>query len=147
MTESQPAKPSPLRPVLFIAIVFAAVAAVTVVSRFWAPPEKIAWRDDLTAAQRDASAANKPVLLYFTASWCGPCQRMRREVWTEQRVAEAMNAYVPVRIDIDRQPALARQYNVQSIPTMAELDSEGAVVRLIDHGVSADEMTEWLRRR
>ena len=147
MTESQRARSNPLRPVLFIAIVFAAVAGITVFSKWWTPPEKVIWRNDLAAAQREAATSNKPVLLYFTASWCGPCRQMRRNVWTEQTVADAMNAYVPVRIDIDQHQALAEKYQAVTIPMMLVLDSDGKVTRALDHAVSADEMITWLSDR
>jgi hypothetical protein len=58
-----------------------------------------------------------------------------------------MNAYVPVRIDIDQQQALAEKYQAVTIPMMLVLDSDGKVTRALDHAVSADEMIAWLNAR
>ena len=54
-----------------------------------------------------------PQLAAFTATWCGPCQRAKPEV---DRIEKTGLADV-VRIDIDKQPDTARQYQVSSVPT------------------------------
>jgi thiol-disulfide isomerase/thioredoxin len=54
----------------------------------------------------------RPVLLVFTASWCGPCKEQK------PLVAQIEAAGVDVRIyDVDENPAMARQYGVTAIPT------------------------------
>ena len=47
-------------------------------------PAETNWRSDLTAALENAAAQDKPVLAYFTAEWCPPCQIMKREVWPRE---------------------------------------------------------------
>jgi thiol:disulfide interchange protein len=91
-----------------------------------------------------ARVAKKPVLAYFTAGWCGPCQNMKRTVWSDQKVADAAKAYVPVRIDIDIWPELARKYEVRSIPLVAVMDDQGTVLRSIVGARDSAEMIEWL---
>lgn len=54
-----------------------------------------------------------PQLAAFTATWCGPCQRAKPEV---DRIEKAGLADV-VRIDIDKQPDTAHQYQVFNVPT------------------------------
>ncbi len=63
-------------------------------------------------ALRGAAAAEiDNVLLDFTATWCGPCQQMSSTVSKLERQG------LPVRkVDIDQEPALAKRFNVQSIP-------------------------------
>jgi thiol:disulfide interchange protein len=138
-------KSAPLRPVLFIAVVFLIVMGVTFSRQYWTPEEKVKWRSDLPNALVEARDVKKPVLLYFTASWCGPCQWMKRNVFTEQSVAVAMDAYVPVRIDGDQHAQLAISYGVEAYPWFAVLDHEGRVVRMIDRGMEAQELIGWLR--
>src|SRR5271166_1606115 len=61
----------------------------------------IPWRHDLSAAEREGSAAKKPLLLEFQASWCPDCQALEQQTWTKPSVASALQAYIPVSIDID----------------------------------------------
>lgn len=55
----------------------------------------------------------KPVLVDFWATWCGPC--MRQAPIVEELAAEG---YSVGKVDVDQQPALAQQYGVMSIPTL-----------------------------
>jgi thiol:disulfide interchange protein len=142
----EPKRPSALRPVIFIAVVFGAVLALTAVSKWMAPPELVPWRGDLSAAQAESRASNRPVVLYFTAEWCGPCQEMRRRVWSEAAVADAMKSYIPVRLDVDREPTLAQQYQIQAMPTFLVLSPEGEVSRTQVGAMEAQEFINWLSR-
>ena len=152
MTESQqpmpiePKRPSALRPVIFIAVVFGAVLALTAVSKWMTPAELVPWRGDLSAAQTESRASNKPILLYFTAEWCGPCQEMRRRVWSDAAVAEATKSVIPVRLDVDREPKLAQQYRVDAMPTFLMLSPGGEVSRTHVGAMEAQEFINWLSR-
>lgn len=58
-----------------------------------------------------AAAAPKGVLLDFTATWCGPCQKMSPLVSRLKR-----EGYPIRKVDVDQEPELARRFNVSSIP-------------------------------
>ena len=65
-------------------------------------------------------------LKYFTATWCGPCQRFKPIM---QEVANEGN-HVQF-IDIDSQRDTAEQYNVRSVPTVVIEENGSEVNRLI----------------
>jgi len=132
---------------LFIGAILIGVAIIVMVSRRM-PDELVPWGSDYSAALVTARKTNKPILLYFTASWCGPCQEMRRYVWGEPRVADAIKAYVPVRIDVDAQPQFAEQYKAdQGIPLFVVVDAQGNELRRIVGAMPADDFLNWVVRK
>ncbi|MGQ9562390.1 MAG: thioredoxin domain-containing protein [Thermogutta sp.] len=82
---------------------------------------------------------NQTVLLDFTASWCGPCQRMA------PIVEQLMQMGYPVRkIDIDREPALAKRFAIQAVPTFVMLINGQEVKRIVG-GASLDDLVTLCR--
>lgn len=76
--------------------------------------------------------------IYFTATWCGPCQSFK------PIMAEVMNEGYSVRIlDIDKNEELAREYNVRSVPTTV-IENDGVEVHRIVGGRSKSEMIAHL---
>lgn len=65
--------------------------------------------------EEEVIKSEKPVLIDFWASWCGPCRMMSPVV---DQIAEEMQDTVKVcKINIDEEENLAVKYNVMSIPT------------------------------
>lgn len=67
--------------------------------------------------ENEVMNSDKPVLVDFWATWCGPC-RMVAPVIDE--IAEEMSDTLKVgKVDVDEQQELAVKFNVMSIPTLA----------------------------
>ena len=64
--------------------------------------------------------ADKPVLVDFFATWCGPCKRLA-PVLEDVAKEKAGEAYV-YKVDIDASPDLAANYRVSSVPTLILFD-------------------------
>ena len=68
--------------------------------------------------------SDKPVLLDFWASWCGPCRMLSPIV---DEIAEERTDIKVGKVNVDEQQELAATFNVMSIPTLIVLD-KGQVV-------------------
>jgi thioredoxin-related protein len=99
---------------------------------FWfaqrTPANEVEWLDRYEAAKERARQQQRPMLLYFTADWCPPCQAMKRDTWPNARVERMVNErFVPVYVDVDEQANLpiSERFAVQAIPTLYATDASG----------------------
>jgi thiol:disulfide interchange protein len=136
---------NPYKPlwVLFAAIVIV-MAGIALSKNFLEGKDRIPWRRDLDAATIEAKRDNKPRLLYFTASWCGPCQRLKTETWNDKNVESKLAGYVPVKIDIDEHADTAQNFQIDGIPTFIVLDGSDAPLKRSTGFMPASDFLEWL---
>ena len=79
--------------------------------------------------------SDKPVLVDFWASWCGPCQMMGPII--EELAKEVGDKYKVGKLNVDENRGIAGQYNVMSIPTLIIFKGGQPVKQLV--GVQAKE--------
>lgn len=65
---------------------------------------------------KDVLESDKLVLVDFWANWCGPCRMVAPVL--EEIAAEHADTLTVAKLDIDKNPGTARDYQVLSIPTM-----------------------------
>ncbi|HYE20766.1 MAG TPA: thioredoxin family protein [Tepidisphaeraceae bacterium] len=142
-------KPS-ISPFVILGVCFLGFAAIYLWRGGWAGggggAEKVAWQTNLDAARAQAARDKKPLVVYFTASWCGPCQRMKGTTFADQTVADELAAkFIAVKIDTDAQPDVAGQFNVSGIPHIQILRADGTPGPAHVGFISATELIQWLR--
>jgi thiol:disulfide interchange protein len=102
--------------------------------------EKEVWGLDYAQARQRAKALNRPVLLHFHATWCGPCQQMEQTVLnTNDVLKEIHSRCVAIKVDSDRNPDLVRQFDVTALPCDVLVRTDGKFQKVNEGALSADQ--------
>ena len=94
-----------------------------------------------------AQSEQKSFFVYFSASWCAPCQIMNRTAFKDENLANFIDDHViPVKVDIDQTVGKLWQdeFNVVAIPTIIFFDEYGNEKDRITSGVSGTKLLSIL---
>jgi thiol:disulfide interchange protein len=73
-----------------------------------------------------AREKGKPMLVFFTATWCHYCHAMADDAFTQDAVVNRADQFVCVLVDADAEPDVCRQFRVRGYPTVQFLSAQGA---------------------
>jgi len=103
-----------------------------------APPPAIAWRSSFATALQEARRLNKPIMVDLWATWCSPCRAMDERTYPQTAVVRESRKWVPVKVDIDKQPEIAARYGLKMPPMVVFLRADGTVIsKLTDYADAA----------
>lgn len=79
------------------------------------------------AAMSQARTTGKPVILIFSAHWCGPCRMMKEEVYPSAAVSPFWNKFVWAYLDVDQSAnqLAAQKFGVRGIPAIFVVGPDG----------------------
>jgi thiol:disulfide interchange protein len=108
--------------------------------------------DSSSASGDDEAAADgRPVLLMFTADWCGPCQTFKARVLADDRVSSRVKASVRFqKVDLTSwkgdAAATASHYGVTGVPQLILVNTRGQEIDRYHGPANPDQFARWLER-
>lgn len=91
--------------------------------------ESIPWIQDLSEARQLAEQQQRLVLLHFWGDGCQPCQQLESTVFNQPELIRVVSMnFIPVKIHVQQQPAIANHYKIRQIPTDVVVLPSGAEV-------------------
>jgi thiol:disulfide interchange protein DsbD len=113
----------------------------------------IVWEPYSAANLQQAAAAHRPVMIDFTADWCGPCRKMQRTTFRDPRVIDKTNQVAMVRADLTRESSpevekIRKDYGIWGVPTILFLGPDGrehTELRQVEY-IGADQLLGLLEK-
>lgn len=100
--------------------------------------------DDFNQAIKMSGETGKPILMFFTADWCGWCKKMKKDVLTDEFVKTSMKNYIFVTIDTDKQKHLARKFKISGLPSYLITNCDQEELKIGSGYADPKKFLNWL---
>ena len=100
------------------------------------------------AALQEAQRQGKPLFVDFYATWCVPCKKMEKTVFTQPEVGAYFNErFVCLQLDAEKPENVetAKKYKVEAFPTLGIIASDGKAISINAGFVQAAELIEFAK--
>jgi thiol:disulfide interchange protein len=114
------------------------------------PKEKLSKPDSQIEAKSYAEALKKseetgrPVLVIYTANWCGYCKKMKSETLSNDKVKEAMKSFIVVVVDTDKDRSGIGKFSVTGLPSYVITNSKEEKLKMGSGFMNAESFSKWL---
>ncbi len=99
------------------------------------------WEEALEKAKKE----DKLIFVDAYTTWCGPCKRMSKQVFTQDAVGEFYNKnFIAMKIDMEKLPGkkFQRKYPVSAFPTLYYIDGDGKVAHVTKGGKNPEQFIQ-----
>jgi thiol:disulfide interchange protein len=105
-------------------------------------PAPIHWAGSFAAAQQQARANGKLIMIDFYTDWCGWCKVLDEHTYPDSRVKVLASNLVALKLDAEKGGAsLAEKYKVEAYPTIMFVDANGNVVQKVEGYQDGDDFS------
>jgi thiol:disulfide interchange protein len=107
---------------------------------------QIAWQTNYDTAARQATTAQRPMIVQISAGWCTYCVKMSRETYHEESIVRHVNqCFIPIKIDADSHPEFLRLVDLKVLPTTLIISPDLTITQRLNGYQSAAELEKHLR--
>lgn len=99
---------------------------------------KLTWQE----VKVEARESGKPIFVDAYASWCGPCKKMDRDVFSQKAIGNYMNDnYISLKLDMEKGEGLefASNYSVEAYPTLLFFNADGELQHRVTGGLAVED--------
>jgi thioredoxin-like negative regulator of GroEL len=103
------------------------------------------WVTDFNKALAEAKQYSRPIFVDVYAEWCTWCHKLDKEVYSDPKFTEYMKNFVLAKIDSEdggQGSNIAEKYNIDSLPTMIILSSDGKLLNRISGFMTTSKLIE-----
>jgi thioredoxin-like negative regulator of GroEL len=109
--------------------------------------EEVQWRSNYNAVRREAQEKDRPIVIDFGTQDCYWCKRLDATTFRDPAVVQLMNErFVPLKVDAEKEAALAQILRIQSYPTIVIAAPDGKILDTQEGYLEAGRFQERLQR-
>lgn len=132
---------------LFALVLLLDAAASRVSAQPGAAAATPTWRTDYNAARKEAIAKDLPLFVVVSTDNCFYCRKLEAGTFRDPGIEKQLaGAFIPLKIDANRDPELAKSLRVQAYPTMVLAGPDGKIHAFLEGYMDAERLDGHLKR-